>query len=302
MAADEAALEPYDAVSNPTGVKPRRIRRPAPHVRPAFNCTGFVRYAAAVSPFEGTFAEEGIGWEDDAGFLTDHVGPPAEHNAQDAFGRYGEALPGREIGPAKHKIGCSDVTRLRPVFLVAPPARIDNAAAAPPSHARQPLVVVPDRTKFLTKAQAIKLRKECLRAKQGKTRLTQIATTRELNDARDRSATVGRSLFGNDPQNVRVFAGEAWALFQRSHRMMRCGYRAFCTSCGSCTVGGHSTALQMQCVPKLERSTYHKYTLRDLLRGKCPYKKGWHSGLDRKVVWPPLKLLCFLEDASHSMT
>ena len=71
----ERSLEAYHAVANPLGIRPARTYKQQP-VKPASAYARFVAYAAAVSPFDDTFAEEGLRLEDDVGFVTTHVGPP----------------------------------------------------------------------------------------------------------------------------------------------------------------------------------------------------------------------------------
>ena len=113
-----------------------------------------------------------------------------------------------------------------------------------------------------------------------------------------RSGVMPRFMHKKDFRVVHVTDGDPWHGHLASHEMKRCDFTAFCTQCGSCSRGYRTSVLRRPCEPRLSQTPYHAEMLDKLLRGQCPYKKGWGSGLHESVRWPPCPLHIY-EDSGH---
>ena len=107
------------------------------------------------------------------------------------------------------------------------------------------------------------------------------------------SGTMPVFLYNQDVRSINVREGHPWHGMDRSHSLMRCDHTIFCVQCGGTSSGNTVKWMSERCAPNVldrrERMP-HKFTVanRQLARGRCPYQGGWKSGLDRRIIWPPV--------------
>ena len=84
-----------------------------------------------------------------------------------------------------------------------------------------------------------------------------IATAdRNASKAMQASGTAPKFMYCNDFRAVHVKKGDPWHSIHSSHRMKRCGYTAFCATCGSTSSDNHTSALHLLCSPAKVKTKY----------------------------------------------
>ena len=111
--------------------------------------------------------------------------------------------------------------------------------------------------------------------------------------------------YKNDYRAIHVNEGDPWHNIHRSHRLKRCDQTLFCVRCGSTSSGNRTKWFQQACNPNgkgcEEKRPKHIKDMIDraLLKGRCPYRGNWKSGLNNRIVWPPCDVGIYEEYILH---
>lgn len=163
-----------------------------------------------------------------------------------------------------------------------------------------------DGTPNLTEAQATALKKLRTKVQTDPTAAAVEEAAEAVRLAMSASGTMPVFMYNIDVRSVNVPVGHPWHGMDRSHSLLRCDNTIFGTQRGGASSGNAVRWMGKPCVPdcpnrkELMPSNFNIIDRR-LTRGRCPYRGGWKSGLDHRIIWPPVEVhLVEGDDRCHS--